>query len=122
MSTQNDNFNSLMAAAILGISIITSVCLLRGPIKTKDQFDFKQEGPIFIRFNKAKGDLCYTGIGPNGKFVTDAWICIDGSKTKAGDEVENVFPPKDGSSSKSNSKSDSKSSSKSSKSKSQSEE
>jgi len=88
MSQENPNVGLIVASAVIGLAAIVSVNLLKGPISNKNQFEFKQEGPVFLRFNKYNGDLCYTGIGPNGKFVTDAWLCLEGDKTRAGETLQ----------------------------------
>lgn len=91
MSFQNNSPVGLISAAlIVGLSAIVCANLIKtGAQNSHDQFEFKQEGPVFLRFNKSKGDLCYTGIGPNGKFVTSSWMCMDGDKTKDAEIMTN---------------------------------
>ncbi len=84
MSFQNNSpVGAIAVAVILGLSAIVCANLVKsGMQNSQSQFEFKQEGPVFLRFNKNKGDICYTGLGPNGKFVTDSWLCMDGDKIK----------------------------------------
>ncbi len=51
-------------------------------------FDLRQEGPVFIRFDRSNGELCYTGLAPNGRFATEAWLCMPGEKTKEGESLK----------------------------------
>jgi hypothetical protein len=94
MSTDNNKAGLVIAAAVLGFSLITGICILGKSIKNSGQYEFKQEGPIFLRYNKVAGDMCYTVIGQTGKFMTDSWICMAGNKIKSGDKVDNIIPPK----------------------------
>ena len=87
-----NNLGCIVASVVIGLAAVVSVNLLKEPLTHKNQFEFKQEGPVFLRFNKSSSELCFTGIGPNGRFVTDAWLCMQGDKTKAGE----VIQPSDG--------------------------
>lgn len=91
MSFQNNSPTGAIAVAvILGLSAILCTNLIKsGMQNSQSHFEFKQEGPVFLRFNKNKGDICYTGLGPNGKFVTDAWLCMDGDKTREAEIMTN---------------------------------
>ncbi len=91
MSFQNNSpIGAISVALILGLSAIVCTNLVKSSIQNnQSQFEFKQEGPVFLRFNKNKGDICYTGLGPNGKFVTDAWLCMDGDKTREAEIMTN---------------------------------
>jgi hypothetical protein len=83
----NRPFSSIGAALALGICLIISVVLLKGPLNNH-KFELKQEGPVFIRFDRGSGELCYTGLAPNGKFATETWLCMAGDKVKAGEAIK----------------------------------
>ncbi|MDJ0625020.1 MAG: hypothetical protein QNJ31_01475 [Candidatus Caenarcaniphilales bacterium] len=83
----SENYSGVIVAAILGFCLIFSAFLIKGSDKNV-KYVLKQEGPVFIRFSQASGELCYTGIGPNGKFITDSWLCLSGNKVKEGEAIE----------------------------------
>ncbi|HEY9886261.1 MAG TPA: hypothetical protein V6C96_03265 [Vampirovibrionales bacterium] len=84
MSTEvSSGISKIVSSALIAIAILGSVCLLKSDFKNKDQYTFQQLSPmpIFLRFNKSNGTICYTAIG-DGKFLTDSWRCLDGSKVQ----------------------------------------
>lgn len=90
-SDNNQSLGSIGAALALGVSLVLSIVLLKGPLESR-KFEFRQEGPVFIRFNRANGEMCYTGLAPNGKFATESWLCMAGDKTKAGEFIKPPTP------------------------------
>lgn len=74
---------------MIGLAILASSFLIKSSLDTAGQYEFKQEGPVFLRFNKTKGDLCFTGIAPGGKFATDSWVCLQGDIVKDGEVIPN---------------------------------
>lgn len=102
MACENNNsFTKLLGAAlVIGLSILGSSFMLKEGIINKNHFEFKQEGPVFIRFNKNNGEMCYTGLAPDGKFATESWLCMAGNKVKEGEAIDLQKPSKTDSSSK----------------------
>ena len=98
---KNNSFTQLLGAAlVIGLSILGSVLLIKDNLTDKSRFEFKQEGPVFIRFNKQEGEMCYTGLAPNGKFATETWLCMAGDKTKEAKSIDFSAQNKDNSQTK----------------------
>jgi hypothetical protein len=107
-SQDNSSLGLIGLGVLLGVSIISSVAILKEPIASKNQYEIKQEGPVFIRFSKRSGELCYTGLAPNGKFATQSWICMDGENTKEGEGLKLPSQEESGTPSKSSNKKNNK--------------
>ncbi len=78
------NIAIILVSLILGLSTIGTAALLKKTPSQAEKFELRQEGPVFVRFDKSSGQLCYTGIAPNGHFIADTWLCMNGSRAKQG--------------------------------------
>jgi hypothetical protein len=82
------NIAIILVSLILGLSTIGTAALLKKTPTQAEKFELRQEGPVFVRFDKSSGQLCYTGIAPNGHFIAETWLCMNGTRAKQGLSIQ----------------------------------